>query len=276
MRALEEWKKQVEDYRKSGMRQNDWCAAQGIPKGTFQYRLNCFSALTACHKVIQDQMHSDSLSIALFPMNKKEQTTFVSDLFLTVDCLVSIERVGRAKDGTYRTMRALDITAKTAPLDDLFIYAQTHPEMHITTVSIGDGGNEIGMGHKINEVQNYIPNGEIIACVVPSDHLIVTGVSNWGGYALAGALQCLSCSPVFASNEEQFQMLEKMIEANCCDGVLAKPVLSVDGLPWPVHSKILDEIRSILLNRVPHFEKWRKWKGCIDVLRSKDEKREVR
>ena len=41
MSALEEWKKQVEDYRKSGMRQNDWCAAQGIPKGTFQYRLKC-------------------------------------------------------------------------------------------------------------------------------------------------------------------------------------------------------------------------------------------
>ncbi len=111
------------------------------------------------------------------------------------------------------------------------------------------------MGGKVNEVKQYITHGELIACVVPADHLIVTGVSNWGGYALAGALWCtldekekktISLDQVYPSNEEQFSMLESMIKANCCDGVLGKPVLSVDGMTWDVHEKILDDIREII------------------------------
>lgn len=36
-------------------------------------------------------------------------------------------------------------------------------------------------------ISSSILNAAEIACVVPADHLIVTSVSNWGGYALAAA-----------------------------------------------------------------------------------------
>jgi hypothetical protein len=215
----------------------------------------CLPAITACYDVIKEKLNPDSFTVSIFPDDKNEQETFASTLCSTIDCLVSIERVGRSKDATYRTMRGIDITQKTAPLDDLFIYAHTHPEMHITTIAVGDGGNEIGMGGKQDDVKQYVSQGELIACVVPSDHLIVTGVSNWGGYALAAALWCtideqeremIPLEQVYPSNEEQFQMLESMIQANCCDGVLGKPVLSVDGMAWDVHQKILDDIREII------------------------------
>lgn len=42
---------------------------------------------------------------------------------------------------------------------------------------------------------------------------------------------------VYPSIEKQFQMLENMILMDCCDCVLGKPVLSVDGLPWGSASK---------------------------------------
>jgi hypothetical protein len=214
----------------------------------------CLSAITACYDVIKDKINPDFFEIGIFPNDKENQEAFVLNLCSKIDCLVYIVRVGRSKDHTYRTMRGIDITLKTAPLDDLFIYAQTHPERHIATVAVGDGGNEIGMGDKQNDVKQYVSKGELIACVVPSDHLIVTGVSNWGGYALAGALWCmvdeqremLSLEQVYPSDEEQFQMLESLIQANCCDGVLGKPVLSVDGMPWDIHQKILDDIREII------------------------------
>jgi hypothetical protein len=215
----------------------------------------CLAAITACSDVIKDQIDPDLFKIGIFPEDQGEQEAFVSSLCSDIDCLVSIERVGRSKDGTYRTMRGIDITQKTAPLDDLFIYAQRNPEMHITTVAVGDGGNEIGMGEKQDDVKEYVSKGELIACVVPSDHLIVTGVSNWGGYALAASLWCtldeqggetISLEQVYPSDVEQFQMLESMVQANCCDGVLGKPALSVDGMPWDVHQKILDDIREII------------------------------
>ncbi len=211
----------------------------------------CISSVMACFDVIKDKKHSSLLTIHIFPEEKQMQESFVSTLCQTVDCLVSIERVGRSFDGKYRSMRSIDITEKTAPLDDLFLYAQNHPQMHITTIAVGDGGNEIGMGTKIDEVQKHIPHGKLIACTVPADHLIVTGVSNWGGYALGAALQCKnglsnSLNETYPSIEEQFQMLENMVFYNCCDGVLGKPALSVDGLPWDIHKNILKDIEKVL------------------------------
>ena len=215
----------------------------------------CLPAIRACYEVIQNKIDSNVFAIAVFPNAEQEQQSFVVELCSQVDCLVSIERVGRSVDGSYRTCRGLDITQKTAPLDDLFIYAQNHPEKPIKTIAIGDGGNEIGMGNVWNHVREHVPQGELIACVIFSDHLIVTGVSNWGGYALAGALYSLmekedkvSLDLVYATNEEQFEMLENMIRVGCCDGILGQPVLYVDGLSWNVHKKILDDIREIVKN----------------------------
>ena len=66
----------------------------------------------------------------------------------------------------------------------------------ISTTSIGDGGNELGMGKVKEQVENHVKLGEQIACVVPSDYLVAAGVSNWGGYAIAVGLYVLSTCPV--------------------------------------------------------------------------------
>jgi hypothetical protein len=41
-------------------------------------------------------------------------------------------------------------------------------------------------------VSSAITNAAQIACVVPTDHLLVCSVSNWGGYALAAAATTVS------------------------------------------------------------------------------------
>ena len=40
-------------------------------------------------------------------------------------------------------------------------------------------------------IARHVEHGETIACVTPARHLIVAGVSNWGAYALIGALAVL-------------------------------------------------------------------------------------
>lgn len=66
----------------------------------------------------------------------------------------------------------------------------------IATIGIGDGGNEIGMGKVHQMVVDGINNGQHIATTVATDHLITSGVSNWGGSALVAALAILSQCPV--------------------------------------------------------------------------------
>ena len=108
------------------------------------------------------------------------------------DCLLAIERAGRAKDGSYHTMKAKTVSVE--PVDDLFIMAESNPL--ISTISIGDGGNELGMGKVYEQVVKYIPHGETIACTTATDFVIVAGVSNWAGYAVSLGLYVLSHSPI--------------------------------------------------------------------------------
>lgn len=108
------------------------------------------------------------------------------------DCLVAIERAGRARDGTYRTMEATQVSVD--PVDDIFVMAQSNPL--VSTISIGDGGNELGMGKVYEQVVKHIPHGATIASETVADFVVASGVSNWAGYAVSLGLFLVSSSPV--------------------------------------------------------------------------------
>lgn len=108
------------------------------------------------------------------------------------DCLVAFERAGWGKDKIHRTMKAKPVSVD--PVDEIFIMALSNPL--VSTVAIGDGGNELGMGKVYEQVVKHIPLGEIIANVTPADFAIASGVSNWAGYAVTLGLYVASSSPM--------------------------------------------------------------------------------
>ena len=160
---------------------------------------------------------------------------------------ISIERCGRSADGAPRNMRAQDIGSYTAPLDDLFVAGPWQ------TIAVGDGGNEIGMGAISRSlIALHVAHGEAIACVTPAQHLIVAGVSNWGAYALIGALAALREDwrrTLVACLDERLDraVLEAMIQHGpAVDGVSRLPTLTVDGLDLVAHHRILRMIRTLV------------------------------
>jgi len=163
---------------------------------------------------------------------------------------ITIERVGPARDEHCYTMRGKEITDQMRPAHKLVDYAaQELP--NINTIGIGDGGNEIGMGKIPHEtIVKNIPNGDLIHCRVPTDHLIVAGVSNWGAYALAAGVYVLrGVKPpgdLFDPDRER-EILEVMVrEGALVDGVTGKQTATVDGLTWEEYAKPLIHIREIL------------------------------
>jgi hypothetical protein len=157
---------------------------------------------------------------------------------------ISVERCGKSIDGTPRNMRGIDISADTVLLDGLF---QGGPW---TKIAIGDGGNEIGMGSIPRDIiARDVKFGDTIACVTPADYLIVAGVSNWGAYALLGALACsyhdetgLKVLDVLQRDLHK-HILETMInEGPAVDGVTGQKSLSVDGIPVEKHQSIVRTI----------------------------------
>ena len=110
------------------------------------------------------------------------------------DCLISIERVGQAKDGSHYSMKGVDLTSSIDQIDDVFL--QASKDCSVVTIGIGDRGNELGLGQIQDKVVDHLPNSEIIGCNVPSDYAILAGVSNWAGYAIAVGLYLLVSCPV--------------------------------------------------------------------------------
>jgi hypothetical protein len=160
---------------------------------------------------------------------------------------ISIERCGRSADGAPRNMRGEDISSYTAPLDDVFVAGPW------ATIAVGDGGNEIGMGAISGSlIARHVAHGETIACITPAHHLIVAGVSNWGAYALIGALAALRDDwrrTLLTCLDETLDraVLEAMIEHGpAVDGVSRLPTPTVDNLHIATHHGVLRMIRTLV------------------------------
>lgn len=163
--------------------------------------------------------------------------------------LISIERVGRGRDGRYRNMRGQDITHSTEPLDQLFIDAA---QLGLSTIGIGDGGNEIGMG-KIFAEAEAAPfesdgcSGQLglaCACVIPTDFCIVAGVSNWGAFGLTGALSVLEGRDLLPSAESLVEDFERLVsQGGAVDGITFRRESTCDGQDLNSVVLMLERIR---------------------------------
>ncbi len=163
---------------------------------------------------------------------------------------VGLERAGPARDGHYYSMRGIKCASPYA-CDEFESHFTTKRQRGVVTIGIGDGGNEIGMGKIPHDtIVKNIPNGDLIHCRVPTDHLIVAGVSNWGAYALAAGVYVLRGvkppADLFDPDRER-AILEVMVrEGPLVDGVTGKQTATVDGLTWDEYAKPLIRIREIL------------------------------
>lgn len=173
----------------------------------------------------------------------------ITDVEGYLDCaqpthLVSIERVGRGHDGRYRNMRGEDITDVTDALDELFLESTRRG---LTTIGIGDGGNEIGMGKVFPDALSAIKNGPNIATVVSTDFCIAAGVSNWGAYGLTGALSVLKGRDFLPTAKEAARDVYRMVrEGNAVDGVTHRSEPTVDGVELAASLRMLENIRGQL------------------------------
>ncbi|HEX4130666.1 MAG TPA: glutamate cyclase domain-containing protein [Pirellulales bacterium] len=148
-------------------------------------------------------------------------------------------------------LRGIDITPSTAAAHALFEQAAAQ-KPRITTIGIGDGGNEIGMGCVPWDVlRRAISIGPAarVACRIATDHLIVAGTSDWGAYALAAGVCVLRgrrdvLEPCTAAAQEQLiQCLVR--DGGAVDGITRLAAPTVDGLPLATYLQTLVGIRRL-------------------------------
>ena len=165
--------------------------------------------------------------------------------------LVAIERPGRGRAGDYLNARGASVAAWNRPLDEMFCWsrrrvlasgrdrsARAGPRRPVT-VGVGDGGNEIGMGRVRARLAREGPLMARIASIVPVDHLVVAGVSNWGAYGIVAQLGRLTGRSLLHTPAEERRLIDACVGAGAVDGITRRREPTVDGLDADTHASVV-------------------------------------
>jgi hypothetical protein len=207
----------------------------------------CFNVVKkACEVAGLKDVPSDTLSISDTDSSSVDSIlNSWHNCDLPVSHVIAIECPCPGLDGRFRNMRGEDITEYISRLHLLF--EKTEAE----TIGIGDGGNELGMANVEHLVIDHIEQGEIIACQIFCNYLLVCSVSNWGGYGIIAALAILRSDLRNAlieglNPELDERILTAMVNEGAVDGVRGQQDLTVDGHDLTVHHEILEQILNII------------------------------
>lgn len=159
--------------------------------------------------------------------------------------LIAIERPGKAIDGHYHNMRGEVIDRMVTDTDVLFAAAQA---AGVTTIAIGDGGNELGMGSYADAVARFVPHGERVCAALAADYTLVSGVSNWWGWGIAALLSLEAKRCLLPTDVQEAALLETTVLAGAVDGCTKCAALTVDALPMEQHIALLGTLRRLTEN----------------------------
>jgi hypothetical protein len=188
----------------------------------------------------KDFIGKDQKTIIFPNTTKEESLKFAKNIIKDHEpsALISIERCGITEKDRYLNISRQDISNYNAYIDVLF-------DLHKNTIGIGDGGNEIGMGNLyeyISSSDKYINEPTISK----AKHLIVTTVSNWGGWGLAAALSLLSNKNLLETTKEATDIMQDQLNLGAVDGANFKSELSVDGFDWETNENILLKLHTLI------------------------------
>lgn len=170
---------------------------------------------------------------------------FVQDVFHQVEpeAVVAVEKPGRTQDGSYRNMSAMDVSRYVFSVDHLFEAAE---DADVSTVAVGDGGNEVGMGGVREAVERHVAHGSSVAAVTSADRPVLAGVSNWGAYGVIAAMSLFEDRNLVHAGDTERLLIEECVSSGCVDGVTGEPTASVDGFGVELHASVVDLVREIV------------------------------
>ena len=204
-------------------------------------------------RALTDRFSYDQLSAAMkargcrnvpemLPENEEARRGFLEELFRTfrpTHC-ITLERPGKGEDGHFHNMRGIVIDDMVTDSQEILPMAKRYGA---EIISVGDGGNELGMGALRELIEENVPFGKDICDSGISDIPLLAGVSNWWGWGIAAVLSGLAGRDLLPSDSMETEVLDAVIRSGGVDGVTAKPELTVDNLSLSQHLDVLGAVR---------------------------------
>jgi hypothetical protein len=198
-------------------------------------------------KALIERLEIDVPVIDLQMNDKDQQLAIAEDL----DVAVAIERTGGNGNGIIYGATGVSRADFRCNVDHLF---RTATALGKPTLSIADGGNEIGFG-KVYEalcarmpeykLEDVTPCGGGVYSVVPTDVLVVATSSNLGAYGVVATLALLRDDISICHTPEEEIALEYIgVGLGLTDGGSGARIAAVDGVPVDDNAAIVRLMRS--------------------------------
>lgn len=169
-----------------------------------------------------------------------------------VGAFIAIEKGARNKAGVAHMSLGRPCTDTVADMNPVLVRCK---ELHIPSIGIGDGGNEIGMGNRDGSLGEILPFGKDSGCgcgagIIPgveTDVVLPAVVSNWGGYALAALLAVYTGDLTVMHDERaEARMLHACTASGLIDGATGTTEPSSDGLDLDIHVAFITLLRTVI------------------------------
>ena len=144
-------------------------------------------------------------------------------------------------------MGGTNIDGYNLPLDELLL--QANQIEGLSTIGVGDGGNEAGMG---GLDLSGVKSDTFFPSQVPADIAVTAPDSNLGAYALgAQLLSDLGLLDAATTRQQYWDAVRASVDAGAVDGVTRRNEATVDGFPEAYHMKNLQHVLDALKGTWP-------------------------
>ena len=219
---------------------------------------------------------NNSLLIVEFTKDKALAVSQGENLInnLNPTAVISVECSGANEIGVYHNAVGIDVSNLQSKQDVIF---ETLKQKGVLNLSIGDLGNEIGMG-AIMGIEEDIPYLKKGACScgcgggtkakTSADNVITATISDWGAYALicAIAFVCQNCNLL-----PSISLYKKIVKTAVNNGLIdmyGEHIPKIDGIGLNIHTKIISLMSELVKSTISHQGKTKTWFDKIDKLNS--------
>jgi len=195
---------------------------------TDKFSKNIISGMSSEEKVID------------FPITSHTESSKVAnDLIKDYDpkSIIAIERAGLSSDGKYKNFKGIDFSKYNAKVDYLF-------EQHPSTVGIGDGGNEIGMGN-YKDIILQLDNISISPSIITTTQNIIASTSNWGAYGLIAGISKKTKMNLIPSVQKGKNLIDLAYKLGAVEGMSGESKPWVDGRSLEKDKICLEKLNSL-------------------------------
>ena len=189
------------------------------------------------------QYRAPKAEILLLPENDTENFIKTCIQEFQPTHFISLDRPGKALDGHYHNMRGEYIDDM---ITDSELFLTEAKKAGAVTISIGDGGNEMGMGTFHDEVVAHVPCGDVICAEEGADITLASGVSNWWGWGIAALLSLQTGKDLLPTDEQETELLHQVVLAGGVDGCTKEHSETVDNLSLETNLSVLHAVSDLL------------------------------